>query len=438
MHSVARRISALESLLKAVARQEDKITAAIKEDLGRCAFETYLLEISMVKEELKRAIKCTKMWSAPRPVGIPIVLQPGRAFIEPTPKGLVLIIAPWNYPFQLGLVPLISAIAAGNCAILKPSELAPASSRLIKEIVESSLDPSCYQVIEGDAVTAQELLDHSFDHIFYTGSTAIGREVMKKAAVHLTPVTLELGGKSPVIVDETAPLDLAAKENCAGKFINAGQTCIAPDYVLVHTSVYDAFVSALKKNLTAMLGEDGQESSSYGRIINDRHLKRLVGYLKDGTIISGGAYNATTKFFEPTLMTNVHKNAPLFNEEIFGPILIIEPVDTIEDAIAFITARPHPLALYVFSKNKGQIDHIKENTQSGGMCINDCVIHVGVAGLPFGGVGHSGMGGYHGQFGFETFSHMRGVLQKSLKFDNPVKYAPYSQGKLRFAKAVMG
>ncbi len=437
MLKVSRRVAELRALLQNIVAYEEKIIDAVKKDLGRCAFETYVLEISMIKEELKRAIKSTKAWSTPRTVPTPIILQPGRSYIEPMPKGLVLIISPWNYPFQLSFVPLIAAISAGNCVILKPSELTPASSKVIKEIVHKSLNHECYAVVEGDGEVARELLDHRFDHIFYTGSTNIGREVMKKAAHFLTPVTLELGGKSPVVIDNTADIELAARRILWGKFINAGQTCIAPDYILVDRRFFDKLTDALKKNLAAMLGDDSQENPSYGRIVNERHLKRLVAYLTDGDIIFGGAYNTKDRFFEPTLMTNIKPGSQLDSEEIFGPILVIEPYDELQDAINIVNNRPNPLALYIFSKNKTNIQYLQNHILSGGLSINDCVSHVGVAGLPFGGVGESGMGSYHGQFGFDNLSHLRGVLQKSNLLDNPVKYAPYSEAKLKFAKAVM-
>lgn len=431
------RKAQLKRLLDAVSDNEPRIIKALKHDLGKSSFEAYVAEIAFVKEEIKLARRLLGLWSQKRLVPTPLVFQPGHSYIKPTPKGVVLIIAPWNYPFQLSLVPLISAIAAGNCAVLKPSELTSASEEVIKDLVHDYLDRDCFTVMNGDRELASALVEAPFDHIFYTGSTEVGREVMKKAAVNLTPVTLELGGKSPVIIDKESDLDLAAKRIMWAKCLNAGQTCIAPDYVLLEENLIEPFIRACKKHLLSMYGARVEESPDYGRIISTRHAERLVSYLSEGTLAHGGAYNVPTRFVEPTILTNLHADAAVMKEEIFGPILPLVAVSDIDDAIARINAQPHPLALYIFSKNKKNIKKILDSTLSGGVAINDCISHVAISGLPFGGVRHSGMGAYHGHFGFETFSHMRAVHQRANVFDNPIKYPPYSETKLNLARLVM-
>lgn len=431
------RRTALRQLQKALVDNEERIFQALADDLGRPRFEAYVAEIAIIKEELNLALRSLNTWAKKRVVKTPIVFQPGISYVEPVPKGLVLIIAPWNYPFQLSLVPLISAIAAGNCAIVKPSELAPQSAKIIAEIINETLDSSCFRAICGDKNTAQALLDLPFDHIFYTGSTTVGREVMLKAAHHLTPVTLELGGKSPAIIDDTADLNLSVKRILWGKCLNAGQTCIAPDYVLIHESRIKEFVELAKTHLGLMFGDNIQGTPSLGRIINNNHFARLIGYLKDGTIALGGSYDQQENFIEPTILIDVKPNAPVMTDEIFGPILPLIGVKDLAQAIRFINERPHPLALYVFSKDKTNIRSVMQQTLSGSVAINDCVAHVGISDLPFGGVRHSGIGAYHGFAGFETFSHLRSVHHRANLLDNPIKYAPYSERKLALARMVM-
>jgi aldehyde dehydrogenase (NAD+) len=431
------RKNALRQLLKAVLDNEENINKALSEDLGRPQFEAFVLEVAIVKEEIHTALKALGSWSKAQPITTPIQFQPGSSYVKPSPKGVVLIIAPWNYPIQLSLVPLVSAIAAGNCAIIKPSELAPQSALLLATIVNNYLDPRCFRVINGDVQVAQELLDLPFDHIFYTGSTKVGKEVMKKAAHHLTPVTLELGGKSPAIIDETCDLDVSVKRLLWGKCVNAGQTCIAPDYVLINHRLIPEFIGLAKKHLLSMFGEQVEQSTSFGRIVNARHFERLTSYLQDGRIVHGGVSNKDTRFIEPTILIDVQEGASVMHDEIFGPILPIMSTENIDQAIGFINARPHPLALYVFSNNQKTIEKIITNTSSGGVCINDCLSHAGIIDLPFGGVGHSGFGNYHGKYGFLTFSHMRAVHKRSMLLDNPLKYAPYSDHKLKLARILL-
>lgn len=430
------RRQALLTLKQLLINNEERIFSALKKDLGRANFENYVAEIAMIKEEIDLAVKSLKSWTKKRNVKTPLVFQPGSSYIEPCPKGVILIIAPWNYPFQLSLVPLISAIAAGNAVMLKPSELAPTCALLIKELLDS-LSLAHIKVICGNADTAKAMLELPFDHIFYTGSTEVGALVMAKAAKSLTPVTLELGGKSPCIIDESADLKLAAKRITWGKCLNAGQTCIAPDYVLIDRKLQDQFVSFAKEQLILMYGKHPQKSPDLGRIINERHFDRLVGYLKDGRIVHGGRFNKDERFIEPTILIDMDLDSALMKEEIFGPILPVVAVDNIDQAIQFIRKRPHPLALYLFAKDSRIIERVLKNTLSGGVSINDCLNHVGIAGLPFGGVRHSGIGSYHGVHGFNTFSHFRGVHHRSNMLDNPIKYPPYSPNKLKLVRIVM-
>lgn len=434
---LARRKEALAKLEAAILSNEEKLFAALKKDLGRSSFETFITEIALIKSELKLALGSLSSWTRARRVSTPIVFQPGTSYIEPMPKGVVLIISPWNYPLQLSLLPLISAIAAGNCAIVKPSELAPASEQVLLHLINDHLDSSCFRVIPGGADTAQALLKLPFDHIFYTGGAQVARDVLRHAAENLIPTTLELGGKSPVIIDQHCNLKLAVKRIWWAKCLNAGQTCVAPDYVLMPKTLQNDFVALSKEYIFANYGLEIEESASFGRIVNERHLKRLVGYLEDGEIAFGGRYKTADLFIEPALLLNVPVDASALNEEIFGPILPIVSVDSLDEAIAFVAQRPHPLALYIFSDNKESINKVKDRTSSGGLCINECISQAGILGLPFGGIGPSGMGNYHGKFGFETFSHLRAVHQRANLLDNPLKYPPYSDQKLNLARLVM-
>lgn len=431
-----RRRDILAKLKKTLLDNEEKIFEALKKDLGRPKFESYITEIAVVKHEIDLALKSLNTWCKPKSIKTPLAFQPSVSFIEPTPKGVVLIIAPWNYPFQLCLLPLVSAIAAGNCAIVKPSEIAYHSSEIIVDII-NDLDPQCFRAISGDVAVSQALLLLPFDHIFFTGSTKIGEEVMTKAAAHLTPVTLELGGKSPVIVDRASNLTVAVKRILWSKCLNAGQTCVAPDYVLMPYELIDPFINLAKKILTSMFGDNIQQSASFSRIVNERHFNRLINYLNDGYIALGGSHDIASKFIEPTVLINVDVHAPIMSEEIFGPILPIIGIDSLQDAIDFIAKKPAPLALYIFSDDKNHIQEIIQKTISGGVSINDCVSHAGIVNLPFGGVRHSGMGQYHGRYGFETFSHMRAVHKRGTRLDNPVRYPPYTEKKLNIAKILL-
>ncbi|XWK86771.1 MAG: aldehyde dehydrogenase [Phormidium sp.] len=433
---IAFRLSQLKNLKQAILDNKDEIISALKADLNKPTFEAYLLEIGVVKE-IDYAIKNLKNWTKPKKVATPLEQLPGSAFIYPEPLGVVLIIAPWNYPFQLTISPLVGAIAAGNCAIVKPSEISPNTSSIIAKICQKTFDPAYIAVVEGGVETSKELLQQKFDHIFFTGGTAIGKIVMEAAAKNLTPVTLELGGKSPCIIDSDINIEYTARRIAWGKFINAGQTCIAPDYLLVNQTIKKPLVESIKNCLQEFYGDDPEKSPDFARIINQKQFNRLVELLKSGEIILGGKTNPETCYIAPTLMEKVSLDAPIMQEEIFGPILPILEYNNLEEAISIVNNQPKPLALYLFSKNQEYQQQILEKTSSGGVCINDTIMHIGISELPFGGVGNSGIGSYHGKASFDTFSHQKSVLKKSFLFDIKVRYAPYL-GKLDLVKKFIG
>jgi aldehyde dehydrogenase (NAD+) len=429
------RLAQLQKLKDAIASYQTQIVEAVNRDMGRPEYEAYF-ELASISE-VSYAIKNLKSWVKPKEVSAPFEQLPASAKIYPEPKGVVLIIAPWNYPFQLIISPLVGAIAAGNCAILKPSELAENTSKVISEIINKTFDPSYIASIEGDAKVAQELLAQKFDHIFFTGGTKIGKIVMEAAAKHLTPVTLELGGKSPCIVDENVHLEYTAKRITWGKFINAGQTCISPDYLFVHKNIKDNLLREIQKCLGEFYGENPANSPDYGRIISQDHLERLAGFLKDGKIVIGGEVNSRDRYLSPTIIDGVSWESPVMEEEIFGPILPVLEYSDLGDAIGKINARPKPLALYFFSKDQEKQERILRETSSGGVCINDTVMQFAVTELPFGGVGDSGMGNYHGKASFDQFSHCKSVMKKNFLVDLNWRYPPY-QGKVDFLKKIIG
>ena len=433
--SIIFRLEQLTKLKQAIVDRQAAIVEAAKADLGRPAFEAYF-EIATLGE-INLALKQLKNWVKPQRVKSPIDQFPASAWIQPDPLGVVLIIGPWNYPFQLIVSPLVGAIAAGNCAILKPSEHAPHTSRVVAELIAATFEPEYVAVAKGDADTSKQLLAEKFDHIFFTGGTAIGRIVMMAAAQHLTPVTLELGGKSPCIVDSNIHLDRAAKRIAWGKFINAGQTCIAPDYLLVQEQIKPDLVDRIKYHIKEFYGENPAVSPDYGRIIHRKHFDRLVAFLDRGEITLGGDYNPTDRYLAPTLIDGVTWDDPVMQEEIFGPILPILTYDTLENAIAQVNARPKPLALYFFSQDRQQQERILQATSSGGVCINDTVMQISVTALPFGGVGESGMGAYHGKASFNTFSHFKSVLRREFWLDLGWRYAPYTTQKLKQLKGIV-
>ncbi|MGL5059592.1 MAG: aldehyde dehydrogenase [Microcoleus sp.] len=429
------RLEQLKKLKSAIVANQSQIVDAVKADLNRPEYEAYF-EIASIAE-VNYAIKNLKSWVKPRKVPTSIDQFPASARIYPEPLGVVLIIGPWNYPFQLMISPLVGAIAAGNCAILKPSEIAAHTSEVVTDMISKTFDPAFITAVEGGVEISQQLLAEKFDRIFFTGGTKIGRIVMEAAAKNLTPVTLELGGKSPCIVDSDVQVEYTAKRIAWGKFINAGQTCIAPDYLLVDKKVKPDLMQALKASIQEFYGDDPQTSPDYSRIINRRQLERLSAFLKDGEVWVGGKTNPEDRYIAPTVLDKVSWDAPVMQDEIFGPILPVLEYEDLGDAIAQINARPKPLALYLFSKDKQKQERVLRETSSGGMCINDTVMQVGVTTLPFGGVGDSGIGSYHGKASFDTFSHEKSVLQKSFLLDLKWRYAPY-KGKLDLIKKIIG
>jgi aldehyde dehydrogenase (NAD+) len=427
----------LGALARLVRENETAIDDALRSDLGRPAQEAFLTEISHPLGEIAHTRKHLKKWMAPERVTTPVALQPGASYRYKDPLGVVLIVAPWNYPFDLCVGPLIGAIAAGNCAVMKPSEMAPATSALVARLVPKYLDTQCFRVVEGAIKETTALLEERFDHIFYTGNGTVGRIVMTAAAKHLTPVTLELGGKSPCIIDKDCDIDLAARRITWGKWTNAGQTCVAPDYVLVHEAVHDRLLDAIKKRLHESYGDDPQKNPDYGRIINERHHQRVAKLIPSGEVVVGGQSDAKDKYIAPTVLKNVSPDSPVMAEEIFGPVLPVLKIKSAQDAVRFVNARPKPLALYVFSNDTAFQEEILTQTSSGGVTINHAWLHLGNPHMPFGGVGESGMGGYHGRFTFDTFTHFKSVLKKKTSLEPDLMYPPYSENKVKWLKRLV-
>jgi aldehyde dehydrogenase (NAD+) len=408
-----------------IVAHEASVLAALKSDLGKSTTEAYLSEVGFLYDEIRFAIKHLDRWSRPRKVPTPWLQWPARSEIHYEPVGTVLVIGPWNYPFQLVLAPLIGAIAAGNTAVLKPSELAPRTSTVVAEIIRATFDEGYVTCVEGGVDVSTSLLAERFDHIFYTGGAAVGRVVMTAAAKYLTPVTLELGGKSPCIVDATADLEVTARRVVWGKFFNAGQTCVAPDYLLVAPSVKRPLVDAMKAEIGRFFGPDPKASPDYGRIINDRHFTRLTSLLRDGKILMGGENDAAERYLAPTFLEDPAPGARVMEDEIFGPILPILEYENAADAIRQVNSRSKPLALYLFSRDRAFQERVLSEVPFGGGCVNDTLIHLSNPHLPFGGVGESGMGNYHGEFGFQTFSHRKSLIRRSFLFDLKLRYPPY-------------
>lgn len=427
------RIEQLKLLKQAILENEAAIAKALHSDLQKSETEAYVGEIGFCIAEINYAIKNLRSWAKPRKAVTPISHFISSARISYEPLGVVLIIGAWNYPFQLVIAPLVGAIAAGNCAILKPSEIAANTSFLLATIIPTYFDPSFITVVEGGAETNQHLLEEKFDYIFFTGSSEVGKIVMAAAAKHLTPVTLELGGKSPCIVDADTHLEYTARRIVWGKFINAGQTCVAPDYLLVNKIIKNDLLEEIKKCIKDFYGDDPAKSPDYGRIISQKHFDRLSKFMKVGHLIIGGDTNPDERYIAPTVIDGVDWKDSLMQEEIFGPILPVIEYTDLEEAIALVNARSKPLALYFFSKNKQNQKRVLQETSSGGTCINDTVMHLAVPAMPFGGVGTSGLGRYHGRFSFETFSHQKSILDKSFLVDLKLRYPPY-RGKLQFLK----
>ena len=422
---ISLRTAMLKKLKAEILKNEERIASAIRSDLGKSAFESYMCETGLVLSEISYMLRHIRRFSREKTVPTPLPQFSSRSYTLPCPYGTVLVMSPWNYPFLLSMDPLVDAIAAGNTVILKPSAYSPATSAIISEIISAVFPPEYACVITGGREENQALLDEKFDYIFFTGGKAVGQTVLEKAAKHLTPVTLELGGKSPCIVDESANIPLAARRIVWGKFLNCGQTCVAPDYILCHASVKDELICALKREITRQFGNEPLQNPDYGRIINRRHFDRILSLIDTGKCVHGGKSDADALRIEPTLLHNVSPDDPVMQQEIFGPVLPVLTCSTLDEAINFIQARPHPLALYHFSNNKTAIRGVQRQCNFGGGCVNDVVIHLATSNMAFGGVGESGMGGYHGKAGFETFSHRKSIVDKKTWIDLPMRYQPF-------------
>jgi aldehyde dehydrogenase (NAD+) len=432
------RFEQLRRFQTLIRENEDAILHALHQDLGRCNAESVVAETAYSLGDVDHALKNLSGWMAPERISTPMANQPGSSVVVREPLGVVLIVGPWNYPFQLLSGPLIGAIAAGNSVVLKPSEVSAATSALVARLVPAYLDASVVRVVEGGVDVATELLAERWDYIFYTGGAAVARVVMAAAAKHLTPVTLELGGKSPCVVDQDVDLDVACRRIAWAKFMNAGQTCVAPDYVLVHRQREGEFLGRMQAVLRDFYGEAPKDSQDFGRIINDGHFKRVRRFLTDnGRVVVGGDCDAASRYIAPTVLSEVPAHAPVMQEEIFGPVLPVVPVADMDQAIAMVNDRAKPLALYVFTRRRGVADRVLASTSSGNACVNDAMAQMGVPELPFGGVGESGFGGYHGRHSFETFSHRKGVLYKSTRVDPAIRYPPYTDSKLKWMRRLL-
>lgn len=418
---------ALQRLGRAIHDHEKEIYAALKADLNKSETESYMTEIGMTLAELSYMLKHMNCWARKDYKLTPLAQFSATSFTIKEPYGVVLIMAPWNYPFMLTMAPLIGAIAAGNCCVVKPSAYAPATSAVIRMILQECFDEEYVMVVEGGRAENQALLDQRFDYIFFTGGVTVGKEVMAKAAKHLTPVTLELGGKSPCIIDKTAKLNLAAKRVVFGKLLNCGQTCVAPDYILVDKSVKDEFVGYLKKWIVKMYGENGAQNETYVKMINQKHFDRVCGLIDQKKVVFGGGWNEKTMQIQPTIMDNVTPDDAIMQEEIFGPVFPIIAVDDMKEAERFVCDREKPLALYLFTQDRKLANRFLQHVPFGGGCINDTIIHLATSRMGFGGVGGSGMGSYHGRKSFETFSHEKSIVKKHTWMDLPVRYAPYEK-----------
>lgn len=422
------RLEHLRKLKKAILLNEEEIKKALKLDLNKSESESYMTEIGMTLSELSYDIRNVKSWCKNKRVGTPLAHFPSRSFISKEPYGVTLILSPWNYPFMLLIEPLIGAIAAGNCAVLKPSEFAPNTANVIEKIIKECFEEDYVTVIQGDKDVSQGLIEKKFDYIFYTGGTKVGKIVMQEASKNLVPVTLELGGKSPCIIDSKYNIHLAAKRLLFGKLLNAGQTCIAPDYVLVNENVKEGLIEELKKVLKEFLGENPIKNEDYPKIVNERHFERLSNLIEGEKILVGGKTDKKLLKIEPTILDNPKIDSKVMSEEIFGPILPIITYKTIEDAIAYVKEFEKPLALYMFTNDKKIQNKIMNEISFGGGCINDTIIHIANSNMGFGGVGYSGIGNYHGKRSFDTFSHERSITKK-YSLDLPMRYMPYNNFK---------
>ena len=421
------RIHALQKLKAYILKHEHEINIALRADLGKCAFESYMCETGLVLSEITYMLKHIHKFSKERTVRTPLAQFPSRSYQKPSPYGVTLIMSPWNYPFMLTIEPLVDALAAGNTAIVKPSAYSIHTSSLISRMLQECFDKKYVAVVTGGREENTCLLNEHFDYIFFTGSPSIGQEVMRCASAHLTPITLELGGKSPCIVHKTADIKLAAKRIVFGKLLNCGQTCVAPDYIYCDRSVKDKLVKELKKQIQKQYSKQPIKREHYGKIINSKHFDRLLGLIDSTKVVCGGSSNRNTLQIEPTIMDNVTFADAIMQEEIFGPILPVLTYDSIDEAVNNIRALPHPLALYIFTEDKHVAKNVIAQIGFGGGCINDTIIHLATSEMPFGGFGESGMGSYHGKTGFDTFTHYKSIVDKKTWLDLPIRYQPYKK-----------
>ncbi len=435
---VAFRKAQLTRLKQVIVAHDSEIVDALKKDLGKSEFEAYATEIGFVLDSINYMIENVDDWMKPEPVKTPLHLQPAKSMIIREPYGSVLVIGPFNYPFQLVMEPLVGAIIGGNCAIVKPSETTPNVAAIVKKILGGAFPSYYVRVVEGEREEVTALIHASFDYIFFTGSVNVGKVVMKAASERLTPITLELGGKSPAIVDQTANLDLAAKRIAWGKMMNKGQTCVAPDYVCVHESVKDEFIKKLITSIRDFYGKDAQASPDYGRIVNPAHFDRLVDIIdrEKSNIIYGGHSDRKDLYIEPVVLDKIHFDSPSMEDELFGPILPVITYNDLPALLRQIRKLPKPLSAYLFSENNRAVDFFLDELPFGGGCINDTVSHVGSAHLPFGGIGSSGLNSYHGKYSYETFTHAKSILKKSTKLSTNILFPPYKE-KVRFVRRLL-
>lgn len=419
------RLEALKKLKAAILKYTPEIHAAIEKDLGKSSFESYMCETGLTLSEISYMQKHTRSLSREKTVFTPLAQFHSRSYKKPSPHGVVLVMSPWNYPFLLTIDPLVDAIAAGNTVVLKPSAYSPATTEVIRRLITECFDPSYVAVITGGRAENNCLLSQHFDYIFFTGSQSVGREVMKSAAVHLTPVTLELGGKSPCLVDKTANLRLAARRIVFGKYLNCGQTCVAPDYIYCDREIKDALIKELIIQIKKQFGEEPLKNKNYGKIINEKHFRRILGLIDRNKVVKGGSCSEKTLQIEPTVMDHVTFGDAVMEEEIFGPVLPVLTFDSLDEAIQRINSMAHPLALYLFTGDKSSVKKVTSRCGFGGGCINDTIIHLATSEMGFGGFGESGMGSYHGREGFLTFSHQKSIVDKKTWLDLPMRYQPY-------------
>ncbi|WP_346662540.1 aldehyde dehydrogenase [uncultured Merdimonas sp.] len=419
------RIAALKKLYAVISECEKEIHTALRKDLGKSSFESYMCETGLVLEEISYLLKHIRKFAREKTVLTPLAQFHSHSYQKPLPYGVTLIMSPWNYPFMLTLSPLVDALAAGNTAVVKPSAYSPCTSDVILQILSQCFDPQYVAVVTGGRAENTCLLKEHFDYIFFTGSQSVGKKVMQSAAEHLTPVTLELGGKSPCIVDASANIRLAARRIVFGKYLNCGQTCVAPDYIYCHRSVKEKLIKEVQRQIQKQFGKQPLKNTNYGKIINEKHFDRILGLIDNAKVIHGGKSDRRTLRIEPTVMDNVTFADPVMQEEIFGPIMPILVFDHLDEVIRNINSRPHPLALYLFTSNKKAARQVTAHCGFGGGCINDTIIHLATTQMGFGGFGESGMGAYHGKTGFDTFSHYKSIVDKKNWLDLPMRYQPY-------------